>query len=148
MKILSSSQKKKITKQLNFQFGITSIPYLMLKFGKEKLRLYSGSLSKEELLKLDKNLRIETAGLYFAKQVNDGIRLTIDSSHVFQSQIKKNILTLTKEQSDDWFLGNDLLIRLDKNFKILRYDNDFIGSGKSTGEKITNTLPKERRIRK
>ena len=148
MKILSSSQKKKITKQLNLQFGITSIPYLIIKFGKEKLRLYSGNLSKEELLKLDKNLRIETAGLYFAREVNDGIKLTIDGSHVFQSQIKKNILTLTKEQSDDWFLGNDLLVKLDKNFKILRYDNDFIGSGKSTGEKITNTLPKERRIRK
>ncbi len=147
MKLLSSSQKKKITKQLNLQFGITNIPYLMIKFGKERLRLYSGNLSKEELLKLDKNLRIETAGLYFAKQVNDGIRLTIDGLHILQSQITKNILILTKEQSDNWFLGDDLQIKLDKNFKILKYDKDFLGSGKSTGEKITNTVPKERRVK-
>ena len=42
MKILKSLEKKGILNKLNEQYGISKIPYLILKFGKEKLRIYSG----------------------------------------------------------------------------------------------------------
>ena len=32
-------------------------------------------------------------------------------------------------------------------FKILKNNNEFIGCGKSTGDRITNFVPKERRIK-
>ena len=147
MKPLPSSQKKKIINLLNNQFGISKIPHLFLKFGKEKLRLYSGDFSKEELIELDNNLKIESIGLYFAKIQNDGIRLSLDGTILLKSQISKNILDLSDKQSKDWFKGEDLNLKLDKNFKILRNKNDIIGTGKSTGEKITNSMPKERRIK-
>lgn len=147
MKPVSSSQKKKIINKLNKQFGITTIPYLFLKFGKEKLRLYSGDFSKEELIQLDNNIRIEGIGLYFAKIQEDGIRLSLDGTILLRSQITKNILELTNKQSENWFKGHNLDLKLDKNFKILKINDDFIGSGKSTGEKITNSMPKERRIK-
>ena len=73
MKPLTSSDKKKIIEQLNKQFGITELPYLIIQFGKEKLRLYTGNLSKEELYHMDNELRIENIGLYFAKYEADGI---------------------------------------------------------------------------
>jgi len=147
MKPLPSSQKKKIIKKLNEQFGISKIPHLFLQFGKEKIRLYSGDFDKEELLELDKNIRIESIGLYFAKIQNDGIRLSLDGTILLKSQITKNILELSDKQSEEWFKGNDLDLKLDKNFKILKNKGDFIGTGKSTGEKITNSMPKERRIK-
>jgi NOL1/NOP2/fmu family ribosome biogenesis protein len=147
MKLIKSSEKKKILKQLNQQFGIKKLPYLLLRFGKNKIRIYSGNLSTEELNILDKNLKIENIGLYFAKQEKDDIRLTLDGVQILKPQITKNILEINDKQAKEWLKGNDLIIETEKGFKILKNNNEFIGCGKSTGEKITNFVPKERRIK-
>ena len=148
MKILLSPQKKKILAQLNEQFGITNLPYLVLQFGKEKLRLYSGILSKEELCYLDREIRIENIGLYFAKWENNEIRLSIDGVQLLKNQITKNILELNDKQANEWLRGNDLDIQTEYGWKILKHNNEFLGCGKSTGERITNFMPKERRIKR
>jgi len=147
MKTLSSSRKKKIIQQLENQFGITSLPYLFLQFGKDKIRVYSGNLSKENLNNLDKNTRIENMGLYFARIQPDGIRLTIDGIQLVKDQITKNIMEINDNQAKDWFKGNDLDIKAESAFKILKNNDEFIGCGKSTGDRITNFVPKERRIK-
>ncbi|HJO14889.1 MAG TPA: hypothetical protein QGG70_02460 [Candidatus Pacearchaeota archaeon] len=147
MKPLSSSQKKKILEQLEDQFGINSLPYLFLQFGKDKIRIYSGNLSKDNLNSLDKNTRIENMGLYFARIQPDGIRLTIDGIQLVKNQITKNIMEINNNQAEDWFKGNDLDIKAESAFKILKNNDEFIGCGKSTGDRITNFVPKERRIR-
>ncbi|MEK6859479.1 MAG: hypothetical protein AABX54_01560 [Nanoarchaeota archaeon] len=147
MKPLTSSDKEKIIEQLNKQFGVKELPYLIIQFGKEKLRLYSGSLSKEELYHLDNEIRIENIGLYFAKQENEGIRPTLDGVQLFKNQITKNILELNDKQAEEWLKGNDLDIQTDRGWKILKHKQEFIGCGKSTGERITNFMPKERRIK-
>lgn len=147
MQILVSSEKKKITEKLNEQFGISDIPYLFLQFGKEKIRLYSGSLLKQELNFLDNNLRIEIAGLYFAAVQQDGIRLTLDGSQIIKNQITKNILEIADPEAEKWLRGNDLEIKEEKTFKIISNNGEILGCGKSTGERITNNVPKERRIK-
>ena len=147
MKIIHKSEKKKIINQLQEQFGISKIHLLLLRFGKEKIRAYSGNLSVEELNKLDSELRIENMGLYFAKEQVDGIRLTFDGIQLFKNQITKNILNLDDKQAKEWMKGQDLDIKEDHTFKILKHNNEFIGCGKSTGERITNFVPKERRIK-
>jgi NOL1/NOP2/fmu family ribosome biogenesis protein len=147
MQIIRSNEKKKILAQLNEQFGIKEMPHLLLRFGQDKIRAFSGSISADELLTLDKYLRIETTGIYLAKEQQDGLRLSLDGISLFNKQISKNILDLTDKQTEDWLKGNDLLIELDRSFKILRHNGYFIGCGKSTGQKITNFMPKERRIK-
>tara|TARA_Y100000296_G_scaffold72339_1_gene88635 strand:- start:27 stop:473 length:447 start_codon:yes stop_codon:yes gene_type:complete len=147
MKPLSSSQKKKVLEQLEDQFGINSLPYLFLQFGKDKIRIYSGNLSKDNLNSLDKNTRIENMGLYFARIQPDGIRLTIDGIQLVKDQITKNIMEINDNQAEDWFKGNDLDIKAESAFKILKNNDEFIGCGKSTGDRITNFVPKERRIK-
>jgi len=147
MQIIRSTEKKRITEQLESQFGINKLPYLLLRFGKEKIRAFSGSLSSQELSILDKNLRIESAGLYFAKQQNDGLRPSLDALHFLKERITKNILEINEEQAENWFKGHDLMIKSDNNFKILKNRGDLIGCGKSTGERITNFMPKERRVK-
>lgn len=147
MKILRANEKKRILKQLNEQFGIEKLPHLLIRFGKEKIRAYSGSFTSDDLRFLDKNLRIETAGIYIAKQHPDGIRLTIDGVSLFKNQITKNILELDDEMAEKWFRGEDLIIEEEREFKILKNNDEFIGCGKSTGERITNFVPKERRIK-
>ena len=132
---------------LNNQFGITDLPYLFLQFGKEKIRVYSGNLAKEDLANLDKNARIENMGLYLAKVQPDGIRLTIDGVQLVKDQITKNIMEINDDQADQWLKGNDLDIKAEPAFKILKNNNEFLGCGKSTGDKITNFVPKERRVK-
>ena len=147
MKPLLAGKKKKIVKELNNQFGVNKVEGLFLQFGKEKIRVYSGNLSKEELIDLDKNLRVENIGLYLAKIQSDGIRLSLDGCGLLKKEIKDNILELDELWTKKWFRGEDLDIKGDINLKILKNNGDFIGCGKSTGERITNSLPKERRIR-
>src|SRR3989344_2501524 len=127
MKILSASYKRNILNQLKEQYGITKLPYLLLKFGQDKIKIYSGSLSKDELKKLDHVLRIEDLGLYTIKEENDGLRLTSDALYLFEDQITKNIVELNDEQAMDWFRGNELAIKTDKGYKILKYKNELIG---------------------
>ncbi|MGV8151983.1 MAG: methyltransferase RsmF C-terminal domain-like protein [Candidatus Nanoarchaeia archaeon] len=147
MEFLKSSENKKINQELEKNFGINKIPYLLLRFGKEKIRLYSGSLSKTELFKLDKNLRVESAGLYFLKEHQDGIRFNLDSIYLFKDSINKNIIELDDKQASEWLNGFDLNIKSSIGYVILKNNEYFIGCGKSTGEKIVNSIPKERRIR-
>ncbi len=146
MNILNSSEKKKILRQLDEQYGIDEIPYLFLKFGNEKIRLYSGSLSKEELSRLDKNLRIEVVGLYFANQ-KEGIRLTLDGLQLLKNKITKNIININDKQAEEWLKGQDIYINDSYGFKVLKNNDNFLGCGKSTGYKISNFVPKERRIK-
>jgi NOL1/NOP2/fmu family ribosome biogenesis protein len=147
MKPLTSSDKRRIIEKLNEQFGIQELPYLIIQFGKEKLRLYSGAFSKEELYNLDRNARVENIGLYFAKFEDDGIRLTIDGVQLLKNQITKNILEIDDKNAENWMRGNDLDIREKRAWVVLRHGDEFLGCGKSTGEKISNFVPNERRIK-
>ena len=147
MKIINSSEKKEILEKLNYQFGIKNLPYLLIRFGQDKIRLYSGNLSKDDIKNLDKNTKIDNIGLYFAKIQNDGIRLTIDGVQLIKNEITKNILEINDETAIKWLRGNDLDIKTDKSFKIIKNNNEFLGCGKSTEDKITNFVPKERRIK-
>ena len=91
-------------------------------------------------------MRIENIGLYFAKQQEE-IRLTLDGLQLLKNQITKNILEINNKHTEQWLKGNDLDIQTLPTFKILKNNNEFIGCGKSTGQKITNFVPKERRIK-
>jgi NOL1/NOP2/fmu family ribosome biogenesis protein len=147
MKLITSKDKKKIIEQLNKQYGINEIPYQLIMFGKEKIRIFSGEIGRENLNIFDRELRIENAGLYIIKEESDGLRLTFDALSIFKNQITKNILEIDDKNAEEWLKGNDLQINADKGFKVLKNNHEFIGCGKSTGEKITNFVPKERRIK-
>ncbi len=147
MKLIYSTEKKKIISQLNEQYGISKLPYLLIKFGENKIKIYSGGLSNDELNTLAANLIIENLGLYFAKIEKDGIRLTLDGIQVLKEQITKNIIEIDDKQTEEWLKGLDLDIKTSRGFKVLKNNNEFLGCGKSTGERIANFMPKERRIK-
>lgn len=150
MKLLSSAEKKKILKKLTEQYGIKTLPYLLLRFGKEKIRAYSGSLTKQELKTLDKNLRVENTGLYLGKEHHNEFRLSLDAIHVLKNQITKNILELDTKQVETWFSGKDIELPkpIPPGFVVLKHKENLIGCGKATNSGIIkNYMPKERRIK-
>lgn len=148
LKFIKSSEKRQILKELNEQFGISELPYLLFWTGSEKIRAFSGSLSKDEIMTLKSIVPVELIGSYLLKKESDW-RLSLDATILLKNQISKNIIEISDEQSEAWIRGFDLNIKYeDKCSIIIKHGNDFIGCGKSNGEKIFNYVPKERRIRK
>ena len=162
IQILDKAKKKKIIEQIK-DIGITKIPELLIRTGKERIRAYSGNLSREEIQELWRTFSIEGIGLYVAKEIaskksgTKETRLSLDGMHLWEKQVKEKIILLNKEQEELWFRGKDIELTkeqqkkytFEKCFVVVKsHDNkDIIGTGK-TGDKIEilyNYLPKERR---
>jgi len=156
MKILYSNEKKEIINQLGY-YGISDLPYLLVEFGKGKIRGYSGNLSIKEMQELQNSARVEVIGLYMFNTYEEGIRLSLDAIHLLKNQIKKNILEINEKQAEEWMRGQDIILAdedkekwksEEKGFKIMKNKDDFIGCGKLLADRIVNYLPKERRAKK
>lgn len=79
-KFLSSGEKKKLLSELNERFGIEKLNYIFVETGKQKIRAFSGTLSKEELVRLGAFARVELVGIYFARRDDmSGLRLSLDA---------------------------------------------------------------------
>ncbi|MDO8622764.1 MAG: hypothetical protein Q7R52_00805 [archaeon] len=148
IKILTESEKKKITNQLKEQFGIEYLDGTLIRLGKERIMLFTGEIERKWIETIYNNLHIEGIGLYIGKEQDDGIRLSIEGAQLFKEQIKKNIFELEDHQVDDWMKGRQLDIQTGKKgFFVMKYKNDFLGTGKFSEEKIGNFIPKERRLK-
>ena len=148
IEFLSRGEKKTVERELKEIFGIPKLNFLLIRSGKEKIRAYSGVLSKEEIKKLSQVVNIEGIGLYAAKQENNETRLTLDALHLLKNEIRTSIIELDDEQIARWMKGENIEIASDKKgVFILKNKGDFIGSGKASQGKLYNFIPKERRMR-
>jgi len=147
-KFIKTPEKRRIVEQLNEKFGISELPYLLIESGKEKIRAFSGSLSKDEILEIAKLTRIEGIGIYLLKKEHDELRLSFDATQILAKQITKNIVDINDEQLEKWIRGHDLDIKVPQGIVVVRHNGNFLGCGKSNGDKIFNYVPKERRIKK
>ncbi len=148
IKILNKTEKARIEEQLDKQFGIKTIPGMIIMRGEERLFLFSGNLNENEIDKLEKCTFIERMGVYFAKLVDGKIRLSIEGSQILKEQITKNIFELNSSQAEEWMKGRELPIKTGVNgFLIMKHKEDFLGTGKASDEKIGNFIPKNRRLK-
>ncbi len=148
LKFFNENEKETILRQLKQQFGISEIPWTLAKLGKERIIAFSGNISGREVLNLDRVAHIEGIGLYFAKEETEGIRLSIEGSQLLQNQIAKNIFELNKKQAEQWMTGNEINIKTGKRgFFVMKFNEDFLGTGKISAEKISNFIPKSRRLK-
>ena len=149
LEILHNKDKKRILEKLKEKYGIGKLPYLLIKAGKEKIRGFSGNLSKEEIMLLSRRLNVEAIGLYLMKEegFKGDIRFSFDAPSILN--IKKGIIEINDKQKEEWLKGQDLFID-DKTMGgsiVLKYKNNFLGAGKAGEGRITNFVPKERRIK-
>ena len=146
IRFIKTPEKREIVKKLTEQYGIEDLPYLLIETGKEKIRGFSGHLSKDEILQLGRLTNIEIIGLYLVRKEFD-YRLSTDATHLLKDQITKNCIELNEEQTAKWLRGHDLEIPKEKGTYVLIYQGIPLGCGKSNGSVIFNHLPKDRRIR-
>lgn len=152
LKILNENEKKEILNKLNSQFGIKKFPEnsILVKRGEEKIFLFTGNLSEKEINIIESITIVEGLGVYFGKidESTDLIRLSIEGIHLLKDQINKNIIEINEEQTELWLKGNELNISTGKkDFFVIKNKNDFIGCGKASENKISNFIPKARRLK-
>ncbi len=148
LKILGFQEKNKILKKFKEQFGIEEIQGVVAQRGKERLFLFQGNFTPNEIKKLEDDVIIERVGIYFAKIIGEEIRLSIEGTFLLKNQITKNIFEISEEFVEDWMKGKDLQLRTGKKgFLIIKYGDDFLGCGKASEEKIGNFVPKSRRLK-
>lgn len=149
LKILTEKEKKNILNQLKDQFGIKKIPGTLIKRGKERIFLYQGSFKEKEIKDLERITFVERVGVYFGKEeTNQGVRLSIEGSQILKDQITKNIIELNEDEMQTWMMGHELLKKTGINgFVIIKYEEEMLGTGKASEEKITNFIPKSRRLK-
>ncbi len=145
LKILNKKQIKEILSLIKQQWNADlTLDYAFLKDKNDKIFIINKAFAQIDISKL----RINSMGLYFAQKMIDGIRLSIEGSQLIGPKAKKNILELTEKQTKEWFQGNDLEIKTElKNYVILKYNKDFLGTGKIKENKILNYIPKSRRLK-
>jgi NOL1/NOP2/fmu family ribosome biogenesis protein len=157
LKILNKNEKEEILKMLNIQFGIKNLDGTIFTNNYEKLFIYQGSFGKEEISKIEKSTPIEKIGIYFARietnrENEKRIRLSIEGSQMLGNQITQNTFELNDEQLHEWLKGNEILLDNTKikpfGFVIMSYKDEFLGTGKASENKISNFIPKARRLKK
>ena len=148
-KIFNKTEKAEIEEKLHEQFGIKKINGTILQSGADRLFLYQGQLTEKQIQELEQAVPIERVGIYFAKIQNENeTRLSIDGVQLFQHQITKNIFEVNQEQANQWMHGNELNIKTNlTGFIVIKFKNNFLGCGKASEEKITNFIPKNRRLK-
>ncbi len=149
---LDKTKKRKLLKEFEKQYNITNLPYLIIQTGKDRYRIYSGSLSKEELNEMAKTTNIELIGTHLCKIQEGKIRLSFDilNTQEIKNQITKNIHEIKDDEVKKWMAGENL--ETEKEFAtqyiIIKNQNNILGIGRKINNTIQNYTPKERRIRK
>lgn len=147
--ILNSKEKKEIKKQLEKQFGITQLPDKVLFSINKKERVYA--INKEAFDVDQQTLRVNSFGLYIGTFMIDGFRLNIEGTQLLGPLATKNVIQVTLEERNLWLKGFDLEKTVPKNeseYVLLKYEDDFLGSGKTKNGKILNYVPKSRTLKK
>ena len=138
--VWNNKQIKEFHKELKKQFGFEGkLDYVFLS-NKDKIYIVSKDFEKLSLR------NINNAGLYIAKHDLGCLRLSIEGSQLIGPKCTKNILDL--QDPADWMQGKEIATeKIFKNAVIIKFQNDFLGSGIYKNKRILNFIPKSRRIR-
>lgn len=144
LKIYNSKDKKNLLQALQQQFGIKKLPKLVyLENNKQKIYVVNRDIEYFPL----KNYRIDRLGLYIGKWFSDGFRPSLDGSMLLGPLASKNVIDLTLEEKHEWLKGFTLRFNLPDGFYFLRWQKDYLSSGKLKNKKIQNSISKERRLK-
>ena len=146
IKLINRKDVKEIKKMISDQFGFDDgLDYSFFQNDKGRVFIVTKDISNIDF----ERLKINNIGLYFAQIKNGRIRLSIDGSQLIGGLCSKNVLEVDDKKSEEWMRGEEITTEIqlkDNEFYIIKNKNDFIGSGKASGNRILNFIGKPRRL--
>ena len=145
---LTKAERKELLEKLKEQYGIKEIDGELIKIGAERIRLFTGELEEKEYESILSTIWIEGIGVSILKEEKDGWRISIEGAQALKEQITKNISELEDKNLGPWMHGEDIQQKNEqKGFVVMKNKNDLLGAGKLGAEKVSNYIPKERRLK-
>lgn len=144
-KFLNKKEIRQICSRLEEQWGFTEeLPYVFFKNNKNKLSIMTKELRSVDITKL----RVNSFGLYFCEIMDSGdVRLSIEGSQIIGPKAAKNVVEVDIDTAKRWMYGQDIDGQFNASgFVIVKYRNYYIGCGRCKDSKISNHVPKNRRI--
>jgi 16S rRNA (cytosine1407-C5)-methyltransferase len=146
-KIIVQNRKEveRISNLLKTQFGcdFSFISYALYQNNRDKLYIVDKSVVTVDFNKI----RVNALGLYFG-EINEGmIRLSMEGAQMIGPLAKKNVVEISNDEAKEWMQGIDIEIKTGlSGYVLIKNNNDFLGCGKATQNKILNYVPKIRRL--
>ena len=104
--------------------------------------------TRHQIKALEEATTIDSLGIYFASELDGKVRLSIEGTRILKNQIKENIIELTDEEAEIWIMGHEIEKKTNlKGFVLIKHKEEMLGTGKASEEKITNFIPKSRRLK-
>lgn len=148
IRFLDKKKCEEIYFLLEKQFGVTNFKSKFLMIGNERIFLYQGEFNEKELDILQEDLPIERIGVYFCKIHEGELRLSLEGVDILKEKITKGIFNLEDKYVEEWMSGADLFIEHNTSgFIVIQNKGLFLGCGKACNGKISNFIPKSRRLK-
>ena len=144
-KFIKTAEKKKISNRLSKLYSLNLPDFQLIELQKNQIRAFSGSLNRRQVTEMSKITKIDSIGIHIIDNDLGDLKLTFDSLNILNP--KKPIVQINGTQLDQWLKGHDLDLSAQKGTIILQHNLDLIGIAKSTGQKIFNSVPKDRKIK-
>jgi len=153
--VLNTREKKKIVDDLRELYGFAGEIEGALLIS-SNYRLY---LLTKEIAMIDqdeqKELRIDTAGLYIGTKETSGIRLSIEGSQIVGPHSKKHVLEIDEKHLESWVKGEDFELSKEEQkktgneegFFIIKFGNDYMGCCQIKKGNVRSLVSKERRLK-
>jgi len=128
-------EPEELLRKLNDRYGSSYQPEGRLLLRKEKLFLYTGEGTR---------LPYDWLGLHIA---NIDLSLTIEGAQLLGPTAAKNTITITKQQADRYYRGQDIPGIQGEGHVILKTPERTIGAGRLQNGTLKNTLPESRKTK-
>ena len=140
LKILNSKEIKSLLAQIEEQFEAKLDKNYVFLNNNDRIYIVTKKISKIDFSKL----RMNSLGMYIGTIEKDGFRPSIEGSQLIGKTAKKNIV---KVNPINWLQGKQIDIEHANSYVLIKYENDFLGSGKIKNNILLNYVPKERRLK-
>jgi NOL1/NOP2/fmu family ribosome biogenesis protein len=124
----TQSNESELLESINEHYGSTYLPEGEMFIRAERVFIYSGGVSK---------LKALWKGLHLA---NTDLSLTIEGAQMFGKSATKNTITLTREQAEAYYRGQDLDGFTGEGYVLLKTTERPIGCGLLEGGRIRNII--------
>src|SRR3989344_9684894 len=145
MKLLRRSGKKDLFQRIDKDYNCDSAKILgklaLFMDGENNIYLVTKDFDKVKL----EDLRIKSAGLLIG-YLSRGFIFTVEGSQLIGNFVK-NKAELDFKGIEGWLKGKDVRVNLENGLYVVKYGNDFYGSGFVLSGVLKNTLDKMRIVK-